>query len=117
MVEIDSKANSVGLFPVTANLVDDSPLLSGISAKVTAATRSAESALVIPIDTITYDADGSPYVLVYEDGRAAQIYVTLGITTRSYAQVTGGLTPDSRVITTWHPDLADGVAVSLKSGV
>ena len=117
VVEIDSKANSVGLFPVTANLVDDSPLLSGISAKVTAATRSAESALVIPIDTITYDADGSPYVLVYEDGRAAQIYVTLGITTRSYAQVTGGLTPDSRVITTWHPDLADGVAVSLKSGV
>lgn len=68
---------------------DDSPLLSGISAKVTAATRSAESALIIPIDTITYDADGSPYVLVYEDGRAAQIYVTLGITTRSYAQVTG----------------------------
>ena len=117
VVEIDSKANSVGLFPVTANLVDDSPLLSGISAKVTAATRSAESALVIPIDTITYDADGSPYVLVYEDGRAAQIYVTLGITTRSYAQVTGGLTPDSRVITTWHPDLADGVAVFLKSGV
>lgn len=55
--------------------------------------------------------------MVYEDGRAAQIYVTLGITTRSYAQVTGGLTPDSRVITTWHPDLADGVAVFLKSGV
>ena len=102
---------------MTANLVDDSPLLSGVSAKVTAATQSAEDALVIPVDTITYDADGSPYVLVYEDGKAVQIHVTLGITTRSYAQVTEGLTSDSLVITTWHPDLADGAAVSLKSGV
>ncbi len=117
VVEIDSKANSVGLFPVTANLTGESPLLSGVSAKVTAATASAEDALVISINTITYDADGNPYVLVYEDGKAARADVTLGITTRSYAQVTGGLTEESRVITTWHPDLADGVAVSLKSEV
>ena len=55
--------------------------------------------------------------MVYEDGKAVQIHVTLGITTRSYAQVTEGLTSDSLVITTWHPDLADGAAVSLKSGV
>ncbi|PWM24695.1 MAG: efflux RND transporter periplasmic adaptor subunit [Oscillospiraceae bacterium] len=117
VVEIDSKANSVGLFPVTANLNEDSPLLSGVSAKVTAATQNAEDALVISVDDISYDADGNPYVFVYQDGHAAQVYVTLGITTRTYAQVLDGLTIDSQVITTWHPDLADGVAVSLKSEV
>jgi RND family efflux transporter MFP subunit len=112
--EIDMRANSIGLFPVKA-AIDGSggSLLTGVSAKVTAATARSDGALVIPMDTISYDGP-DPYVYVFKDGRAVKTVLVLGISNSAEAEVTKGLDVQDQVITTWHPDLADGVAVSLK---
>ncbi len=48
------------------------------------------------------------------DGKAVQTFIELGITTSKSAEVRSGLDGSAQIITTWHPDLADGVAVSLK---
>lgn len=116
ITEIDSKANNVGLFPVTAYIDSENALLSGIAVKVTAATASAENAMIVSVNNISYQ-DQKPYVFVYDPitGTAVQTFIELGITTREYAQVVSGLQASSQVITTWHPDLADGVAVTLRS--
>lgn len=115
IVEIETKANASGLFPIKANIEGDSPLLPGVAVKVTARTRSAADAMVVSIDDISYE-DSNPYVYVYQNGTAVRTFLELGITTREKAQVLSGLTADSQVITTWHPDLADGAQVALKNG-
>lgn len=115
IIEIDSKANSsTGLFPVSARLNEQTSLLSGVSVKVTASTARADDALIISVDDISYE-DEKPYVLLYRNGKAVKAFIELGITTRVKAQVVSGLDASSQVITTWHPDLADGVSVALKS--
>ncbi len=110
---IDSKANSTGLFPVSAEITQDNHLLSGVSVKVSACTAKAENALVISVDSIYYE-DQKPYVYLFVDGKAVQTFIELGITTSKSAEVRSGLDGSAQIITTWHPDLADGVAVSLK---
>ncbi len=113
ITEMDSKASSTGLFPVTASITGDSKLLSGVSVKVSACTAKAENALVVSIDDINYE-DSKPYVYLYKDGTATKTFIEVGITTSDKAEVKSGLDTSAKIITTWHPDLADGVAVSLK---
>ena len=116
--EIDTKANeSTGLFPVKAQLEQvDGSILSGVTVKVTASTAKAEDAMLIPVDLIYYD-EGQAYVYTYQDGKAVRTDIETGMSTSETTVVESGLTKDSLLITTWHPDLADGVSVNLAEGV
>lgn len=115
IVEIDTRADSsTGLFPIKARI--DAPsdeLLTGVSVKISAATAKAQDALLIPQSLVYYE-DNQPYVFTYEDGVAHQTFITTGMSNNDYVQAATGLTADDLVISTWHPDLADGSAVVLK---
>ena len=117
ITSIETKADeSSGLFPIEAQLQEiDGSLLSGVSVKVTAATAKAENAMLIDVDNVYYE-DGQPYVFTYADGVAHRTDIETGMSTSEQIVVESGLEPDSQIITTWHPDLADGVSVQLAEG-
>lgn len=117
ITSIDTKADeSTGLFPIEAQIQDaDGSLLSGVSVKVTAATQKAENAMLIPIDVIYYD-EGQPYVFTYSDGTARRTDIVTGMASSAEVVVESGLDMNSQIITTWHPDLKDGVSVTLADG-
>ncbi|WP_195277120.1 efflux RND transporter periplasmic adaptor subunit [Anaerotruncus rubiinfantis] len=117
IIEIDSKADdSTGLFPVKARIEDgDGSLLTGVSVKVTAATQKVEDAILVPIDLVYYD-DGQAYVFTYADGKAHRTDFETGMSNSETVVAVSGLSLDSEIITTWHPDLKDGAAVELAEG-
>lgn len=117
IVEINTKADeSSGLFPIKARLDEtSSSLLTGVSVKVSAATQKAENALLIPIDVVYYD-DSQPYVFTYSGGQAHRTDIVTGMSNSETVAVESGLTSDSQIITTWHPDLKDGAKVQLAEG-
>lgn len=111
IVEIGNAASSSsGLFTVKARLEDGSDLFTGVSVKLTAITAKAQDVLAIPIGAVYYEA-GKPYVYVARDGMAVRTPVTLGVTNNELAEVIDGLVADDALITTWSPNLNDGVAV------
>ena len=113
--EIDSKADeSTGLFPIKAQLENGGEsLLTGVSVKVTAATQKAENALLVPNDAVYYE-DGQAYVFTYVDGKAVRTDFTPGMSNSEWVVAEDGLDENSQIITTWHPDLKDGVSVVLQ---
>lgn len=115
--EVASEADaSSGLFPIKASLSETAAgLLPGISVKVSAATAKAENVLLIPVDNVYYDGD-QPYVFTYESGNAVRKDLVTGMSDAETIVVEEGLQPSSLIITTWHPDLADGAAVLLADG-
>lgn len=114
IVEIGTKVSETsGLFPVKARIESDDPtLLTGITVKVSAQTRKADSALLIPLDAIYYE-QASAYVYVYRDGVAVKTPVEIGLTDSVSAQVLSGIEAADQLITTWNPGLTDGAQVSL----
>lgn len=114
ITSIDSKADSSsGLFPIEAQVQDDDgTLLTGISMKVSAATAKAEDAVLVPVSCVYYD-DGQAYVFTYADGKAHRTDIETGMSNADYIVAVSGVTTDSQIITTWHPDLKDGAEVVL----
>lgn len=113
--EIGNAVNQqTGLFQIKAMLDEGAALPSGVAVKLIAITDKAENALTIPTAAIYYDA-GASYVYIHSaDGKAVKTPITLGIVTNQSAEVTAGLTAADEVITTWHPNLIDGVIVTVK---
>ncbi len=114
ITSIDSKADSSsGLFPIEAQVQDDDgTLLTGISVKVSAATAKAEDAILVPVSCVYYD-DGQAYVFTYADGKAHRTDIETGMSNSDSVVAVSGVTADSQIITTWHPDLKDGAEVVL----
>lgn len=117
ITSIDSRADdSTGLFPIEAQIQDDGgALLSGVAAKVSAATQKAENALLVPIDDVYYE-DGQAYVFTYSGGKAHRTDFETGMSNSETVVALSGLDENSQIITTWHPDLKDGAAVQLAEG-
>lgn len=116
ITEIETEADaSSGLFPIKASLPEGVSLLPGVTVKVSAATAKAENVLLVPIDDVYYDGD-QPYVFTYEDGKAVRKDLVTGMSDESTIVAEEGLLPSSLIITTWHPDLADGADVLLAEG-
>lgn len=116
ITSIDSKADSsTGLFPIEAQIQgDDGTLLTGITVKVSASTAKAENAVLVPVSYVYYE-DGQSYVFTYSDGKAHRTDIETGMSTSEYIVAESGVTTDSQIITTWHPDLKDNADVVLSS--
>lgn len=115
VIEIGSMVDEQsGLFPVKARIdAESGTLLNGISVKVTASTAKAEDALLIPINSVYHDDDETAYVYVVSDtGTAVKTPVETGITDDEQIEILSGIAPDSKIITSWNPNLLDGVKVS-----
>lgn len=112
--EIGTMVDTNGLFKIKATLAEETSLMSGVSVKITASTAKAQG-LLIPQGAIYYDA-GQGYVYAYENGKAVRHNITVGVTNNDYAEVIEGVDSNTELITTWNPNLRDGVEVSLSAG-
>ncbi len=105
-------AQGSGVFSVKAQTANpDGAWLSGATATVTLTTERAEDALCVPIDTVRFEG-GKPYLYIDDGGFAKRAFITLGITDEEYYQVVEGISASDKIITTWHPNLTDGVELS-----
>lgn len=113
VTEIGSMVNpSTGLYDVLAQVNRADGLTNGSKVKLTAVMDRAEGVLTVPVDAVNY-ADGQPFVYCYVDGTAKKTMFLGGIYDSERMEVKSGLTPDSRVITSWSNELVDGAAVLL----
>ena len=114
VTEISSMVNPAsGLYDVKASISESRGLTTGTKVKLTVLMSQARNVMTIPLDTVRYD-DGKPFVYCYEDGLARKTYITSGIYDSGRMEVSSGLTRESRIITTWSNELADGEEVLLK---
>ncbi len=113
VIELSPDADSsTGLYPAKAQLTEDiGTNRSGAVIKVEAITAIEENTLTISLDNIYYDGN-QPYVYVYDNGTARRVDVVVGMTTTDKVSILEGLSDKDAIITTWHPKLADGAAVS-----
>ncbi|MCI9509793.1 MAG: efflux RND transporter periplasmic adaptor subunit [Angelakisella sp.] len=114
ITELANTANpQTGLYAAKAQT--DEPLgtsRSGGVVKVKASTAKAEDAMLLSLDLLEYDGN-QPFVYVYRDGKAVRTDVTTGISSAEEIVILSGLTKEDQIITTWHPDLKDGAAVTM----
>ena len=114
ITELSNSANpQTGLYAAKAQT--DEPLgtsRSGGVVKVKASTAKAEDAMLLSLDLLEYDGN-QPFVYVYRDGKAVRTDVTTGISSAEEIVILSGLTKEDQIITTWHPDLKDGAAVTM----
>ncbi|MBC8569488.1 efflux RND transporter periplasmic adaptor subunit [Zongyangia hominis] len=116
IVEVASMVDAQsGLFPVKARIEGDgASLLTGLSVKLTAATSKAKNALMVPLSAVYYE-NNEPYVYLLSNGIAVKTFITTGISNEENIQVLAGVPKDAQLISTWHPNLKDGVQVTVKS--
>ncbi len=111
----ESVGDSTGLFKIKGAVTENaSELAAGVAVKVTAETYSAMGVLLIPYGSVYYE-DGAPYVYLAKNGKAVKTFIQTGIFDDQNIAVTSGLSPEDVVITTWSPQLMDGVAVKVAS--
>ncbi len=103
-----------GLFLIKGSVEEAGDLYTGTTVKVTATTQRIEHAMVVPLDVVYYQS-GKPYVYLAEDGVAKKTFIETGLYDTEKIEVTGGLTEESHLITTWSSQLKDGSKVSVSA--
>ena len=100
-----------GLFTVKAALINPpADLRTGTMAKVIVDVEKAERTMLLPLGLVYYE-NNTPYVYVEENGEARKKVITTGLYNNEHIQILSGLSGADKVIETWHPQLAEGVAV------
>ncbi|MBU0703439.1 MAG: efflux RND transporter periplasmic adaptor subunit, partial [Chloroflexi bacterium] len=83
--------SGVVLYPVTVKLLPtDLPVRAGMTADVEIVSASQEGALIVPLRAV-HTEGGQSYVNRLVGGRTEQVEVTLGLTTDTEVEITGGL--------------------------
>lgn len=81
----------VSYFTATVEFDADECIRSGMSAEVKLESQCASDVVTVPVGAVGYDADGSAYVNVLEDGKQERKNVTIGMSDGSYVEVQDGL--------------------------
>jgi len=117
ITEIGSMVNERnGLFTVKAKLPEQAKMLSGVSVKLTAITAKSDDAVLIPVSSVYYD-NGDAFVYVEKDGVVVTTPVTVGIISGDIAEILDGVDTSSKIITSWNPNLTNGIAVEVSEEV
>ncbi len=114
ITEIGSSVNAqTGLFEIKGCVAaDGAELPGGVSVKITADTYTAENVMIIPYDAVYYENEGA-YVYCAVDGRAKKTPIVTGIFDENSIVVTEGLSLGDSLITSWSPQLTDGVLLDV----
>ena len=112
--EISSMVDeSTGLFKVKAELKETDGIATGSTVKLNVVTEKTENAMLIPVDAIYYSG-GVGYVYLYQEGKAVQVPIEVGIYDSEYAEVLSGISADDMIVSTWSSNLYEGASVKLK---
>jgi membrane fusion protein, multidrug efflux system len=96
--------------PLKANEKDLLPNMAGI---LKVADYSNSKAFSVPINILKKDLDGSDFVLIEKDGKAAKAVVKVGQYYGDNAEILSGLKAGDKLITTGFEDLSEGDAVQV----
>ncbi len=102
---------------VHINNPDDNIYL-GIEAKLKILTASETNVLLVPVEAVNIDNNGE-FCYIIEGGVLVKRYITTGISSEEYIQVTEGLAEGDEIVTSAYAgmDIAEGMAVmSMNSG-
>ena len=122
---------TTGLYLVEADIKDGGAIPTGASVKVRFVSERAENALTVPTDCVYYDG-GHTYIYTVtfdrEAGEAAsvmegnapatvhKIEITTGMADSEKTEVTGGITKDDNIVSTWTAQLYEGAKVQVLGG-
>ncbi|MFA6941047.1 MAG: efflux RND transporter periplasmic adaptor subunit [Clostridiaceae bacterium] len=102
---------------VNVDILDNAPDLKvDFDVDVDILTGSAKNVLKIPGESIVTDKDGLNSVFIYENGKAAEKKVTLGVQSDTEAEVKEGIKQKDMVILNPTATIENGTAVTLESG-
>ena len=88
----------------------DDKIYLGVDAKVELTTASKSDVIMLPVESVSADKEGE-FVYLVVDGIVEKRYVTLGISSDEYVEVTEGLEETDQIITMVSSDLEDGMPV------
>ncbi|MCM1174380.1 MAG: efflux RND transporter periplasmic adaptor subunit [Blautia sp.] len=89
----------------------DSGIFLGVEAKVAVHTDVAEQALVVPIEVINSDQEGS-FVYTVENGILMKKRITTGISSNTLCEITEGLNEGDQIVGNVITGLEEGMAVT-----
>ena len=94
---IGEASGSISAYSTDLALANDSRLMSGMNGSVMILSDSVHDVLVVPLNAVHEDANGS-FVYVLDSGNAQnKIYITTGLSDGTYAEVTSGLAEGDHV--------------------
>ncbi len=119
VTKIDRMAqpNASGIPMVGARVHIDNPdenIFLGIEAKLTVITAQEQNTLLLPVEAVNMDNTGD-FCYVIENGLLVKKYVTTGISSLEYIQITEGLAEGDEVVISAYMglDLEEGMAVTV----
>lgn len=91
----------------------DESIYLGIEAKLKILTASETNALLVPVEAVNMDNDGS-FCYAIENGILKKKYVQTGISSEEYIQILDGLSDGEEIVTSAYmgTDLTEGMAVA-----
>lgn len=112
-----AQPNSSGVPMVGARVHIDNPdenIFLGIEAKLTIVTAQEQGVLLLPVEAVNMDNDGS-FCFIIENGVLVKKYITTGISSIEYIQVLEGLAEGDEVVTSSYMglDIEEGMAVTV----
>jgi len=111
-----AEANSSGTPMVAVRVHIDNPdenIFLGIDAKLKILTASEKGILQVPVEAVNVDSQGQ-FCYIIDNGILTKKYVTTGISSETYIQITDGLSKDQEIVTTsvYGVGLDEGMLVS-----
>ena len=108
--------NSSGVPMVAARVHIDNPdsnVYLGIEARLKITTAQRQDALLVPVEAVNIDNDGN-FCYIIENGALVKKYITTGISSSDYIEVTDGLSEKEEVVTSAVMDmnLEEGMEVT-----
>jgi RND family efflux transporter MFP subunit len=93
----------------------DLKLRAGMFADVKISKGNSGSAVVVPIESIVNLNSDTPYLFVFESGKAVKKNIEIGISTDSRVEILTGLEAGKKVIIRGQSNLQDGQAVEVRN--
>lgn len=111
--------NSSGVPMVAARVHIDNPdsnVYLGIEARLKITTAQRQDALLVPVEAVNIDNDGN-FCYIIENGALVKKYITTGISSSDYIEVTDGLSEKEEVVTSavMDMDMEEGMEVTSMS--
>lgn len=112
-----AQPNSSGIPMVGARVHIENPdenIFLGIEAKLTIITAEEEGVLLLPVEAVNIDNNGS-FCFIIENGILTKKYITTGISSIEYIQILDGLAEGDEVVTSGYMglDIEEGMAVTV----